>query len=119
MYFPSPVLCLQMFLPLSVIVSPTTTVESSGLFSVKSELSKMVVKEDKDAQFYCEVSYFVPGMIKMRETEVITINVLCEFTEQKYHTGTILNTIAFKFNHLANAFILGKFQVRYKVNLCI
>ncbi|KAM4627451.1 melanoma cell adhesion molecule b [Polymixia lowei] len=51
------------------------TMESSGLFSVKSELSMKVMKEDKDALFYCEVSYFVPGGTRMTETARINITV--------------------------------------------
>uniref|UniRef100_A0A3Q1I307 Ig-like domain-containing protein n=2 Tax=Anabas testudineus TaxID=64144 RepID=A0A3Q1I307_ANATE len=58
-----------------VSVIHRTTVESSGLFSVKSELSKEVTKEDKDAQFYCEASYFVPWGTGMRETNTINITV--------------------------------------------
>lgn len=58
---------------------PSSTIESSGLFSVKSELSMMVKKEDKDATFYCEASYFVPGETRMTETNKINITVHCEF----------------------------------------
>lgn len=60
------------------IVDSVTT-ESSGLFSVQSELSMMVVKENKDDVFYCEVTYFAPGETRMRETDRINITVYCEF----------------------------------------
>uniref|UniRef100_A0A3B4VDC3 Melanoma cell adhesion molecule b n=1 Tax=Seriola dumerili TaxID=41447 RepID=A0A3B4VDC3_SERDU len=53
----------------------TTTMESSGLYSVRSELNMKVMKEDKDALFYCEVNYFVPGGTRMTETNRINITV--------------------------------------------
>ncbi|KAJ8368205.1 hypothetical protein SKAU_G00082330 [Synaphobranchus kaupii] len=50
--------------------------ESSGLFTVQSELQLKVTKEDKDAAFYCEVNYFVPGGgTNMRESKRINITV--------------------------------------------
>ncbi|KAL7399749.1 hypothetical protein ABVT39_001015 [Epinephelus coioides] len=58
-----------------VLVMPSTTLESTGLYSVKSELSMMVMKEDKDDQFYCEITYFVPGGVGMLESERINITV--------------------------------------------
>ncbi|XP_056297547.1 melanoma cell adhesion molecule b isoform X2 [Pseudoliparis swirei] len=58
-----------------VKVLPSITTESSGLFSVKSELRMKVVKEDKDDLFYCEVKYFVPGAEIMTETNTINITV--------------------------------------------
>uniref|UniRef100_A0A8C5DR50 Cell surface glycoprotein MUC18-like n=2 Tax=Gouania willdenowi TaxID=441366 RepID=A0A8C5DR50_GOUWI len=56
------------------MVSSVTT-ESSGLFSVVSELRMKVTKEDKDALFYCEVTYFVPGATLMTETSRFNITV--------------------------------------------
>lgn len=56
------------------VVSQVTR-ESSGLFTVNSELQLRVVKEDQDARFYCEVSYYVPGGTKMTETSRINITV--------------------------------------------
>ncbi|XP_068566755.1 melanoma cell adhesion molecule b isoform X2 [Cebidichthys violaceus] len=62
--------------PLDVVkMVPSTTVESSGLFSVKSDLSMKVMKEDKDDLFYCEINYFVPGGLRMTETPDINITV--------------------------------------------
>uniref|UniRef100_A0A3Q4MHD6 Melanoma cell adhesion molecule b n=1 Tax=Neolamprologus brichardi TaxID=32507 RepID=A0A3Q4MHD6_NEOBR len=58
-----------------VDVSSSTTTESSGLYSVQSELTMKVKKEDKDAEFYCEVVYFVPGATKMTESQRINISV--------------------------------------------
>ncbi|CAN9511356.1 unnamed protein product [Ophioblennius macclurei] len=56
------------------IVSSVTT-ETSGLLSVQSELSMKVAKKDKDAKFYCEVTYFVPGGTQMTETSRINVTV--------------------------------------------
>uniref|UniRef100_UPI0037E796ED melanoma cell adhesion molecule b isoform X4 n=1 Tax=Semicossyphus pulcher TaxID=241346 RepID=UPI0037E796ED len=56
-------------------VVPRSTIESSGLFSVTSELNMKVVKEHKDDEFYCEVTYFVPGGTRMTETYRINITV--------------------------------------------
>ncbi|XP_054650704.1 melanoma cell adhesion molecule b isoform X2 [Dunckerocampus dactyliophorus] len=56
-------------------VVPSITIESSGLFSVRSELSMKVTKEDKDALFYCEVTYLVPGGTRMIETNTINVTV--------------------------------------------
>ncbi|XP_051253833.1 melanoma cell adhesion molecule b isoform X1 [Dicentrarchus labrax] len=58
-----------------VKVETSTTTESSHLFSVKSELSLKVVKEDKDVLFYCQITYFVPGGLKMTETDRINVTV--------------------------------------------
>lgn len=52
--------------------------------SVSSVLYKKVTKEDKDAQFYCEVSYFLPAAVRMTETNRINITVFCEFKKQNY-----------------------------------
>ncbi|KAM3616709.1 uncharacterized protein V6R79_022058 [Siganus canaliculatus] len=62
--------------PGEVEIHPRVTSESSGLFSVQSDLSLKVVKEDKDNQFYCEVTYFVPGETRMTESDRINITVL-------------------------------------------
>ncbi|XP_054458224.1 melanoma cell adhesion molecule b isoform X2 [Anoplopoma fimbria] len=58
-----------------VKVVPSVTVESSGLYSVKSDLSMKVKKEDKNDTFYCEVTFFVPGGTSMTETNHMKINV--------------------------------------------
>ncbi|MEQ2167998.1 hypothetical protein GOODEAATRI_009850, partial [Goodea atripinnis] len=59
---------------LTVFMHSVTT-ESSGLFSVNSVLTMKVKKEDKNAAFYCEAKYLVPGTAKMTETEHINITV--------------------------------------------
>lgn len=71
-----------LFLP-EVDVTSSITTESSGLYSVESELTMKVKKEDKDAEFYCEVIYFVPGATKMTESQRINITVYCEFHQLK------------------------------------
>lgn len=54
------------------------TRESSGLYTVQSELHYKVTKEDKDAHFSCEVSYFVPGAVRTSESKGINITVHCK-----------------------------------------
>nr|XP_023822815.1 cell surface glycoprotein MUC18 [Salvelinus alpinus] len=61
--------------PGEVSVMTLVTKESSGLYTVQSDLHLNVVKEDKDSFFYCEVSYLVPGGTKMTETNKINITV--------------------------------------------
>ncbi|XP_037605561.1 cell surface glycoprotein MUC18 isoform X2 [Sebastes umbrosus] len=51
------------------------TRESSNFYSVQSTLEYKVVKEDKDAHFSCEVSFFVPGAIRTVESNSINITV--------------------------------------------
>lgn len=70
-------------IPGEVNVVPTSTSESSGLFSVTSELYMGLVKEDKDNYFYCEVTYFVPGGRMMVETDHIKVPVLYPSTAVK------------------------------------
>ncbi|XP_008304762.1 cell surface glycoprotein MUC18 [Stegastes partitus] len=50
-------------------------VQESGRFSVQSTLQYKVVKEDKDAHFSCEVSFFVPGAIRTTESHSVNITV--------------------------------------------
>ncbi|XP_048838085.1 cell surface glycoprotein MUC18-like isoform X2 [Brienomyrus brachyistius] len=49
--------------------------ESSGLFTIESELYYVVTKQDKDALFYCEVTYQLPGETRMMESKHINITV--------------------------------------------
>ncbi|XP_019728974.1 cell surface glycoprotein MUC18 isoform X2 [Hippocampus comes] len=51
------------------------TVESSGLYSAHSTLEYKVLKEDKDANFSCEVSFYVPGAIRTVESISVGITV--------------------------------------------
>lgn len=69
----------NVFVHPEVEVSSSTTTESTGLFSVLSKLSLNVKKEDKDADFYCEATYLLPGFSGMSETEHINITVFCKF----------------------------------------
>ncbi|TNM84494.1 hypothetical protein fugu_008672 [Takifugu bimaculatus] len=51
------------------------TRDSGGFYSVQSTLMYKVLKEDKDALFSCEVSFFVPGAIRTVESSSINITV--------------------------------------------
>uniref|UniRef100_A0A4W5JSE5 Melanoma cell adhesion molecule a n=1 Tax=Hucho hucho TaxID=62062 RepID=A0A4W5JSE5_9TELE len=51
------------------------TRESSGFYTVQSELQYKVAKEDKDVLFSCEVSYYVPGAVRTAESKGINITV--------------------------------------------
>ncbi|XP_011609548.1 cell surface glycoprotein MUC18 isoform X1 [Takifugu rubripes] len=51
------------------------TRDSGGFYSVQSTLRYKVLKEDKDARFSCEVSFFVPGAIRTVESSSINITV--------------------------------------------
>ncbi|XP_071184809.1 cell surface glycoprotein MUC18-like isoform X2 [Salvelinus alpinus] len=51
------------------------TRESSGFYTVQSELQYKVAKEDKDALFSCEVSYYVPEGVRTAKSKVINITV--------------------------------------------
>lgn len=55
------------------------TRESSGFYSVQSTLEYKVAKEDKDAHFSCEVSFFVPAAIRTVESNSVNITVHCKF----------------------------------------
>lgn len=56
------------------------TREPSAFFSVQSTLEYKVIKEDKDAYFSCEVSFYVPGAVRTVESSAINITVHCELT---------------------------------------
>lgn len=63
---------------LDVNVLMLGTRDSGGFYSVQSTLMYKVLKEDKDARFSCEVSFFVPGAIRTVESSSINITVHCE-----------------------------------------
>uniref|UniRef100_A0A673LCW3 Melanoma cell adhesion molecule a n=1 Tax=Sinocyclocheilus rhinocerous TaxID=307959 RepID=A0A673LCW3_9TELE len=54
-----------------ILISPP----KKNLCCVQSELHYKVTKEDKDAHFSCEVSYFVPGAVRTSESKGINITV--------------------------------------------
>ncbi|KAI3373274.1 hypothetical protein L3Q82_006576 [Scortum barcoo] len=58
-----------------VNVLTLVTREHSGFYSVQSTLEYKVLKEDKDAQFSCEVSFFVVGAIRTVESSSVNITV--------------------------------------------
>lgn len=67
------------FSPLPEInVVTLVTRESSGFYTVQSELQYKVAKEDKDALFSCEVSYYVPEGVRTAKSKVINITVHCK-----------------------------------------
>lgn len=59
-------------------IQSSQIVESSGLYTLKSVLNARLVKEDKDAQFYCELSYRLPSGNHMKESKAVTVPVFCE-----------------------------------------
>ncbi|XP_029956562.1 cell surface glycoprotein MUC18 isoform X2 [Salarias fasciatus] len=61
--------------PGQVNVLILVTRESSGFFSVQSTLEYRVAKEDKDAHFSCEVSFFVPRAIRTIESHSVNVTV--------------------------------------------
>ncbi|KAM9781162.1 cell surface glycoprotein MUC18 isoform X2 [Syngnathus typhle] len=58
-----------------VNVRTVYTVESSGLYSVHSTLEYRVLKEDKDANFSCEVSFSVPSAIRTVESAAVGVTI--------------------------------------------
>ncbi|XP_062872908.1 melanoma cell adhesion molecule b isoform X2 [Trichomycterus rosablanca] len=59
----------------NVDVRNSETQNPSGLYTLKSQLHLVVVKEDKDAVFYCEVTYSGPKGEKMMESNPFNITV--------------------------------------------
>ncbi|XP_067306811.1 melanoma cell adhesion molecule b [Pseudorasbora parva] len=64
-----------------VEIKESVTIKTNGLYAVESELFIKVIREDEDANFYCEVQYFVPGASKMSESNSINITVYYPTTE--------------------------------------
>ncbi|XP_076968791.1 cell surface glycoprotein MUC18 isoform X2 [Tamandua tetradactyla] len=58
-----------------VHIQSSQTVESSGLYTLRSVLKAQLVKEDKDARFYCELSYRLPRGNHMKESREVTVPV--------------------------------------------
>ncbi|XP_055478303.1 cell surface glycoprotein MUC18 isoform X1 [Psammomys obesus] len=58
-----------------VHIQSSQTVESSGLYTLQSVLNAQLVKEDKDAQFYCELNYRLPSGNRMKESREVTVPV--------------------------------------------
>ncbi|KAF0023032.1 hypothetical protein F2P81_025013 [Scophthalmus maximus] len=53
----------------------TLSWESQGLYTVQSTLQYKVTKEDKDAEFSCEVSFLVPGTIRRVKSSSVNVTV--------------------------------------------
>ncbi|XP_049323163.1 melanoma cell adhesion molecule b isoform X2 [Astyanax mexicanus] len=69
-----------------VYVMNSVTVQPSFLQTLQSTLHlKMVKKEDKDAEFYCEISYFTVGGESMMESDHVKITVHYSATEVKMY----------------------------------
>ncbi|XP_016335340.1 cell surface glycoprotein MUC18 isoform X2 [Sinocyclocheilus anshuiensis] len=64
-----------------VKISESETTKANGLFTVESDLYIKAQRTDKDALFYCEVKYFVPGGVRMTESKEINIIVHYPTTE--------------------------------------
>ncbi|XP_057551985.1 cell surface glycoprotein MUC18 isoform X2 [Hippopotamus amphibius kiboko] len=58
-----------------VHIQSSQIVESSGLYTLQSVLKAQLAKEDKDAQFYCELSYRLPSGNHMKESKEVTVPV--------------------------------------------
>ncbi|XP_048199944.1 cell surface glycoprotein MUC18 [Perognathus longimembris pacificus] len=58
-----------------VHIQSSQIVESNGLYTLRSVLKAQLVKEDKDAQFYCELSYRLPSGNHMKESKEVTVPV--------------------------------------------
>ncbi|XP_057624521.1 cell surface glycoprotein MUC18 isoform X1 [Chionomys nivalis] len=58
-----------------VQIQSSQIVESSGLYTLQSVLKAQLVKEDKDAQFYCELNYRLPSGNHMKESKEVTVPV--------------------------------------------
>ncbi|KAG7278184.1 hypothetical protein CRUP_002145 [Coryphaenoides rupestris] len=58
-----------------VNVVTLVTRDTDGFFAVQSELQYKVVKDDREAQFTCEVAYWVPGAARTAESRAIKITV--------------------------------------------
>uniref|UniRef100_H0W3A3 Cell surface glycoprotein MUC18 n=2 Tax=Cavia porcellus TaxID=10141 RepID=H0W3A3_CAVPO len=56
-------------------IQSSQIVESNGLYTLQSILKAQLVKEDKDAQFYCELSYRLPSGNHMKESREVTVPV--------------------------------------------
>ncbi|XP_040339231.1 cell surface glycoprotein MUC18 isoform X1 [Herpailurus yagouaroundi] len=58
-----------------VHIQSSQIVESSGLYTLQSVLKAQLVKEDKDAQFYCELNYRLPSGNHMKESREVVVQV--------------------------------------------
>ncbi|XP_054448540.1 cell surface glycoprotein MUC18 isoform X1 [Pteronotus mesoamericanus] len=58
-----------------VHIQSSQTVESSGLYTVRSVLKAQLLKEDKDARFYCELNYRLPSGNHMKESGEVSVPV--------------------------------------------
>lgn len=64
--------------PPGVYIQSSQIVESSGLYTLVSVLKAQLVTADKDALFYCELSYRLPSGNHMKESREVSVQVFCE-----------------------------------------
>lgn len=65
--------------PAGVHVQSFQVAESSGLYTLRSVLKARLGKDDRDARFYCELSYRMPNGHRMKESQEVTVPVFCEY----------------------------------------
>ncbi|XP_036279003.1 cell surface glycoprotein MUC18 isoform X1 [Pipistrellus kuhlii] len=58
-----------------VHIQSSQTAESSGLYTLRSVLQAQLRKQDRDARFYCELSYRLPSGSHMKESPEVTVPV--------------------------------------------
>ncbi|EFB23404.1 hypothetical protein PANDA_001958, partial [Ailuropoda melanoleuca] len=58
-----------------VHIQSSQIVESSGLYTLESVLNAQLVKEDKEARFYCELNYRLPSGNHMKESQEVNVQV--------------------------------------------
>ncbi|KAG8522217.1 Cell surface glycoprotein MUC18 [Galemys pyrenaicus] len=58
-----------------VQIQSSQIVESSGLYTLQSVLKAQLGKEDRNAQFYCELNYRLPSGNHMKESKEVTVPV--------------------------------------------
>ncbi|KAI1230748.1 hypothetical protein IHE44_0008627 [Lamprotornis superbus] len=58
-----------------VMIKPTVTRESSGLYTVSSTLYAPVTREDRLSRYHCTVHYWLQGQIHSLESQMVKVNI--------------------------------------------
>ncbi|NXB54178.1 MUC18 protein, partial [Leucopsar rothschildi] len=58
-----------------VVIKPTVTRESSGLYTVSSTLYAPVTRDDRLSQYHCTVHYWLQGQIRSLESQKVKVNI--------------------------------------------
>ncbi|XP_014740161.1 PREDICTED: LOW QUALITY PROTEIN: cell surface glycoprotein MUC18, partial [Sturnus vulgaris] len=58
-----------------VMIKPTVTRESSGLYTVSSTLYAPVTRDDRLSQYHCTVHYWLQGQIHSLESQKVKVNI--------------------------------------------